>query len=73
MGRNVWVSPDGDGWKVQKEGGQRASSRHETKAEAREAGIAAAKAEKSEVFVQKKDGTIGERNTYGHDPRRSKG
>jgi len=74
MGKNVWVSPDGDdGWKVQKEGSQRASSKHETKAEARDAGIAAARQEHSELFVQKKGGTIGERNSYGNDPRRRKG
>jgi len=46
---------------------------HRTQAEAREAAREIARRNKRELFVNGRDGQIRERNTYGQDPRRSKG
>jgi len=59
-------------WVVEVEGG-RARSSHATKAEAERAGRDLARKNKSELLIHRRDGKITERNTYGHDPRRSKG
>ncbi|QIT13057.1 DUF2188 domain-containing protein [Clavibacter michiganensis] len=71
--KNIHTVPTEDGWANRREGGQRASSTHETKAAAQAAGRAAAKKDKVEHLVHKKDGTIGGRNSYGNDPHPPKG
>lgn len=63
---------DGD-WKNRPQGNQRATSRHETKAEATKAGRAMARDRRAEHIIKKMDGTIGERNSYGGDSPRRKG
>lgn len=62
-------------WKNRPQGNDRATSTHDTKAEAQPAGRDMARARGVEHVVKKKDGTIGERNTYprSRDPRSSKG
>jgi len=62
-------------WKNRPQGNERASNTHGTKAEAQEAGREMAIERDVEHVVKKKDGTIGERNTYprSRDPRGSKG
>ena len=55
------------------QGNDRASSTHRTKAEAEKAGRDMAKDRKVEHVIKKLDGTIGERNSYGNDPKKSKG
>ena len=60
-------------WKNRPQGTQRASSTHDTKAEAQAAGKQMAKDRKVEHVIKNKDGQIGQRNSYGNDPRRSKG
>ena len=42
---------------------------YQTKVEARTAGREYARAHKVEHIIRNLDGRIGERNTYGHDPR----
>jgi hypothetical protein len=59
-------------WVVEVEGG-RARSSHTTKAEAERAGRDLARKNKSELLIHRRDGKITERNTYGRDPRRSRG
>lgn len=49
-------------------GRQRASSAHATKAEAQAKGHEQAKSLGVEHIIKKKDGTIGDRNSYGRDP-----
>lgn len=51
-------------WKNKVEGNQRASSTHETKAEAQAAGREMAKDRGVEHTIRRLDGTIGEKNTY---------
>jgi ketosteroid isomerase-like protein len=59
-------------WVVEVEGG-RARSSHATKAEAERAGRDLARKNKSELLIHRRDGKITERNTYGRDPRPSRG
>lgn len=60
-------------WKNRPQGNDRASNVHETKADAQAKGREMAKERKTEHIIKKKDGTIGEKNSYGNDPRSSKG
>ena len=60
-------------WFNEIEGNQRASNSADTKSEAQAKGREMAQQRKVEHHVHKLDGTIGERNSYGNDPRRSKG
>ena len=69
----IHTVPHGDGWANKKEGASKASNVSSTKAEAQAAGAKQAKAEKTEHVIHKKDGTIGDKNSYGNDPRSSKG
>ncbi len=65
---SVWTVPHGDGWANRREGSDRVSKTFETKEEARLAGSDMVRREHAEHFVQKKDVTIEERNSYGSDP-----
>jgi len=56
-------------WKNKIEGNTTASSTHTTKEEAVARGREMAIERKVEHIIRKMDGTIGDRNTYGHDPR----
>ncbi len=62
-------------WKNRPQGNDRASNTHDTKAEAQAAGRNMAIDREVEHVIKKKDGKIGERNTYprSRDPRSSKG
>jgi len=69
-----WVSPSGDDWKVKLEGASRSVGVFEDKADA----IARAKqlaqqAPLGQIIVQSQHGQIQFENTYGKDPRRTKG
>lgn len=60
-------------WTNIREGASRGSTRYDTKAAAQAAGRAAARRDKVEHIIHKKDGTIGERHSYGNDPHPPKG
>jgi hypothetical protein len=60
-------------WKNRAQGNDRASNTADNKADAVAKGREMAKDRKVEHIVKKLDGTIGERNSYGNDPRKSKG
>lgn len=70
-------SPAASRWTVRWGRGDRQDhprpSTHETKAEAQAAGRQAAKKDGVEHLIHKKDGSIGERNSYGNDPHPPKG
>jgi hypothetical protein len=69
----VHVVPSGGKWVVKKEGAAAATSSHRTQSTAWKKGQSVAKSEKTEAYLHGRDGRIRERNTYGHDPRKSKG
>lgn len=66
--KEIHVVPHKDGWAVKKKKAKRASSLHDTKAEAMKEGKEKAKKEKAELIPHKKDGTISNPNSYGSDP-----
>jgi len=70
-GRGGWRSPSRP--IPARQGRDRAFAAGGTKAEQQAEGRAAAKRDRVEHTIKKKDGTIGEKNSYGNDPRRSKG
>lgn len=71
--RSQHVVPSGDGWAVRKAGSSRATERFDTQRAAAEAATRFAKNQGTEVFIHGEDGRIRERNSYGNDPRSSKG
>jgi hypothetical protein len=68
--KNVWTvsHPDG-GWANKFEGSSRFLNRAATKREAQALGRGRAMKDKVGHIIQNKDGQIGQRNSYGHDPR----
>ena len=72
MGKNVHVTFKEDKWwvKLEKES---ANDCFNTKAEAFDFGRELAMKEKSELIIHNKDGKISEKNSYGNDPRGTKG
>ena len=69
----VHTVPMGNEWTNQRAGSTRAGKKYDTKAEAQAAGRKTAMRDKVEHLIHKKDGTIGERNSYGNDPNSPKG
>jgi hypothetical protein len=65
----IHTVPKGRGWANVREGSNRALSAADTKAAAQAAGRERAKGDKVEDMIHKKDGIIGEGNSYGNDPR----
>lgn len=74
--RQTWhiTTHDDDGWQVKKAGNDQATSVHENKQEAIEAGRDLAKDQAlGQLKIHKTDGTIQEERTYGDDPAGTKG
>ena len=65
---DVHTAPHGEGWTNKVEGKKRVSSANETKSAAYKRGRELAILRKVEHLIHKRDGTIGERNSYGNDP-----
>lgn len=70
---DVHVVPAETGCRVEVEGQSRASGTHGTQSDAWEQAQGIARRNQSEALLHGRDGQIRERNTYGHDPRRTKG
>jgi hypothetical protein len=70
---DVHTVPHGDGGPTELEGNSRVSNTAPTKAEAQKRGREMAMKARVEHHIHKKDGTIGQRNSYASNPRRSKG
>lgn len=66
--KNVHVVKRGDQWGTLREGGQHASSRHDTQAEAVKAGRDMAREGKGELLIHGRDNLIRARDSYGNDP-----
>lgn len=73
MGTNQHVVPFMGTWAVRGEGQEEVTSTHRLQSEAIMEAIKIAKVEKSELFIHGKNGKIRARNSYGNDPRGSKG
>lgn len=72
--RNFWTQqrPDGS-WETLQEGATRASKVFETQAQSWEYSKQRAREAHGEAFLKGRDNLIRERNTYGHDPEKTKG
>lgn len=72
---DVHTAKHGDGWANKVEGNKQVSNTAPTKAEAEAQGRDMAIKRGSEHLIHRKDGSIGERNTYprSRDPKKSKG
>jgi len=72
--RDYWTQqrPDGN-WETKREGAKRASHVAPTQAEAWDKSRSLAKEAKGEAYLKGRNGLIRERNTYGNDPRKTKG
>lgn len=73
MPANVETYSENGRWKNRVLGNKRASNTFDTKAEAQAKGREMAQKLHSEHIIKKRDGTIGERNSYGNDPHPPKG
>ena len=73
MAKMVFVSPSKNGWKAQSANTERAAGIFGTKAEATSKAIQMAKNQHAELVIQNKNGRIGEKNSYGNDPRNING
>ena len=75
--RNVWdvvFDSASKQWQVIREGGKRASSRHDRKDDAVAAAVGYAQNNApGQVRIHKTDGTLQSERTYGSDPAGSKG
>lgn len=67
----VHTVPSGSGWANKQNG--HVLSEHRTKANAEEAGRKQAIQRETEHVIHKTGGEIGERNSYGNDPKDPKG
>jgi len=70
--RNVHTVPNGKGW-INVVAGDRTPTNHRTQATAAEAGRKIAIQQQSEHLIHGRNGQIREKNSYGDDPRRTKG
>lgn len=70
---HVVPDPEGKGWKVTREGQDRAVARAETQAEAAQRGRQVARNSEVEFNLHGRDGRVREKDSYGNDPRRTKG
>jgi hypothetical protein len=66
--RNIWISPHENGWAVQREGGEKPSRVTTRKEDAINIGREIAKRDGTELIIQRTDGTIQSKDSYGKDP-----
>lgn len=67
-GKNQHVVPHEDGWAVRGAGNTRATSVHNTQAEAISRAREIAQDQESEMLIHGRDGRIRERDSFGGDP-----
>ena len=66
--KNIWITPQKNGWAVKREGSTRSSKVTKTKKEAEKFGRHLGKKDGVEVITQRKDGTIQSKDSFGNDP-----
>lgn len=73
LGKNQWVVRHGDGWAHRGQGNSRATRVFDRQDQAINSARDAARREHSELLIQRQNGQIRERNSYGRDPFPPKG
>ncbi len=71
--KNQHVVPHNGNWAVKGAGNSKATSVHQTQAEAIDHAREIAQNQKSEVLIHGENGRIREKNSYGNDPYPPKG
>jgi hypothetical protein len=66
--KDYHVVPHAEGWAVRREGAQRATSVHETQADAIAAGRQHAQQQQTELVIHRPNGQIRDSDSYGNDP-----
>lgn len=66
--RDIHVVPRGDDWAVVREGGERASSLHDTQRDAIERARDMGRRDEVEVVIHRPNGQIRDSDSYGNDP-----
>lgn len=66
--RNIHTVKVEGGWAGRREGSERVGRKYKTQAEAERANRATARRDGVEHLSHRRDGTIGERRSYGNDP-----
>ena len=69
---HIVPNPSG-GWDVKRGAGNRASSHHDKKQDAIDAGRQVSQNQRTELRIHNKDGRIGESDSHGRDPNPPKG
>ena len=69
MPTSIEVYHQGEQWHVREQGEDEPRSSHDTKEEAQAEGRRVAVADGAELFIKGLDGTIGEKDSHGSDPR----
>ena len=72
MGTNQHVVSHGERWAVKAEGASQPLAVFKTQSEAWERAKSIARKERSEAVLHGRNGVVRSRNTYGHDPSRSR-
>lgn len=72
-GKDQHIVPHFEGWAVKSEGASKATKVFDTQQKAIEKGREIAINQQSELLIHNQKGQIRERNSYGNDPRSSKG
>lgn len=67
-GKNQHVVLHKDGWAVKGVGNQRATSVHNTQQQAVNVAREIARRQQAELAVHRPDGSIRDKDSYGHDP-----
>lgn len=68
MSKQIHVVPDGDRWAVKSSGTSSPLSVHRTQGDAIQAAKPLAQMLQTELVIHKPDGTIRDKDSYGHDP-----
>lgn len=61
------------GWDIEVSGGQRAIKHFDIKQDAIDAARGISRNQNSELVIHNKDGSIGQKDSHGHDPKNIKG
>lgn len=73
-GKTHHIVPNSDGgWDVKRGGADKASSHHDTKQAAVDAGRKVSQNRGTELKIHNKDGQISQSDSHGHDPHPPKG
>ncbi|MEO5910836.1 MAG: DUF2188 domain-containing protein [Pelobium sp.] len=73
MNKNQHVVPHGGNWAVKGANNEKATKITSTQKEAIKVARDIAINQKSELIIHRKDGTIRDKDSFGHDPRNIKG